>query len=418
MNLIRCLFFSVLFIAIVWIPCDGQVTYTFLAALAKSKENNPLLKSEILNLEAARFEILTAGLRPNPSLNNQTLQQLDSKYYPTNTSWHDPLNRQVWYQVTKPFQLDNLRGKKIEFAKQELNVTEKAYFETERNVLHQTATQWLDTWYAYIVFNTIEKTLKNVDSLNVINDNRYKNQVITQSDLVRTQLLAEQYRLKFTSARQEYYNQLKSLRFQLGSMDSISITLEDPFVLAPLPDNLDSLVSLSRQQRADLQLMQASKAMAESYMVLQKSKAYPVPELGLIWNPQNTVPYLGFFGTIQLPFFSRNQGEIGKSKVYQQQSALNMERTELVLRTEVETAFKTFRLYQSNLSKYQNLLRQSDTVLETVRYAYLRGATSLIDFLEAQRAWFETRQNYYETLYNYRKSYIELLFVTGTLNKM
>jgi cobalt-zinc-cadmium efflux system outer membrane protein len=104
--------------------------------------------------------------------------------------------------------------------------------------------------------------------------------------------------------------------------------------------------------------------------------------------------------------------------VYQQQSALNMERTELVLRTEVETAFKTFRLYQSNLSKYQNLLRQSDTVLETVRYAYLRGATSLIDFLEAQRAWFETRQNYYETLYNYRKSYIELLFVTGTLNKM
>jgi cobalt-zinc-cadmium efflux system outer membrane protein len=167
-----------------------------------------------------------------------------------------------------------------------------------------------------------------------------------------------------------------------------------------------------------MQVMQASVALAESNIVLQKSRAIPQPELGLIWNPQNSVPYLGFFGTIQLPVFSRNQGEIGKSKVFKQQSELNFKRIELTLRTELETAYKTFQLYRNNLSRYESLLRQSDTVLETVRYAYLRGATSLIDFLEAQRAWFETRQNYYETLYNYRKSYITMLFVTGTLNKM
>ena len=411
-------FLSFAFIVLISIRAEAQVVYTFQSALTKSKESNPFLRSEYLNLEAARFEIVTAGLRPNPNLNNQTLQQLDSKYYSTNSQWSDALNRQVWYQLTKPFQLDNLRGKKIEFAKQGFNVTEKTYFETVRNVLNRTANQWIETWYAYITFNTIEKTLKNIDSLNVINDNRYKNQVITQSDLIRTQLLAEQYRLKFVTARQGYYNQLKSLRYQLGVNDSISIAVDDAFVLTQLPDNLDSLFSLSIQQRSDLQLMQANMALAESNLILQKSKAYPQPELGLIWNPQNTVPYLGFFGTIQVPVFARNQGEIGKSKIYKQQSLLNMQRIELSLKIEVENSYKTFRLYQSNLGRYQSLIRQSDIVLETVRYAYLRGATNIIDFLEAQRAWFETRQNYYETLYNYRKSYIDLLFVTGTLNKM
>lgn len=392
--------------------------FTFQAALTKSKENNPLLKAEVKNLELARFDVVTAGLRPNPNFNNQTLQQLDSKFFPANSAWSDNLNRQVWYQLTKPFQLDNLRGKKIDFAEAAYRVTEKSYHETERTILHAAANQWLDAWRAFVQFNAIGKTLKNIDSLNLINENRFKNQVITQSDLVRTKLLAEQYRLRCTESRQDYFNQLKQLRVLLGASDSVSIAIDDPFVLPQLPDNLDSLYSLSRQQRADLQLIQATKALAASNIVLQKSKAIPQPELGMIWNPQNSVPYLGFFGTIQLPIWSRNQGEIGKSHVFQQQTEINYQRMELQLRTEVETAYKTFKTYQTNLQRYELLLRESDNVLGTVRYAYLRGATNLIDFLEAQRAWFDTRQNYFETLYNYRKSYIEMLYVTGTLSKM
>jgi cobalt-zinc-cadmium efflux system outer membrane protein len=392
--------------------------FTFREALVKSKENNLLLKSELKNIELAHFDVVTASLRPNPNLNNQTLQQLDSKYFPNNSVWSSNLNRQVWYQLTKPFQLDNLRKKKINFAEMAYRVTEKSYFETERNVLNAVANQWLDAWHSFVRFDAIAKTLNNIDSLNEINENRFKNQVITQSDLIRTKLLAEQYRLRYSESKLDYFNQLRQLKMQLSLTDSVSIAINDPFLLPSLPDNLDSLYALSLQQRADLQAVQASRLLAQSNIILQKSKAIPQPELGLIWNPQNAVPYLGFFGTIQLPIWSRNQGEIGKSKVFLQQVEVNYQRTEMQLRTEVEAAYKTFKTYQANFLRYESLLRESDTVLETVRYAYLRGATSLIDFLEAQRAWFETKQNYFETLYNYRKSYLNMLFVTGTLNKI
>ncbi|MFM8913609.1 MAG: TolC family protein, partial [Flammeovirgaceae bacterium] len=215
--------------------------FTFQSALRKSKENNPLLRAEVKNLELARFDVVTAGLRPNPNFNNQTLQQLDSKYYPANSGWSDNLNRQVWYQLTKPFQLDNLRGKKINFAEMAYRVTEKSYFETERNVLNAAANEWLNAWHACVQFDAIGRTLKNIDSLNLINENRFKNQVITQSELIRTKLLAEQYRLRYSEARQLYFNQLKQLRVQLGVTDSVAIAINDPFVLPALPDNLDSL---------------------------------------------------------------------------------------------------------------------------------------------------------------------------------
>lgn len=407
----------IMFVLFVAVAASAQ-PITFQEALVKSKGSNLLLKSEIRNREFARFDVITAGLRPNPNFNNQTLQQLDSKYFPGNGNWSDNLNRQVWYQLTKPFQLDNLRGKKVNFAEMAYRVTEKSYFETERNVLNAAANRWLDAWHAFVQFDAISRTLKNIDSLNIINENRFRNQVITQSELIRTKLLAQQYRLRYAESQQNYSNQLKLLQVELGATDSVSIATNDSFLLPALPDHLDSLYALSLQQRADLQMMQANKALAQSNVVLQKPKAIPQPELGLIWNPQNSVPYFGFFGTVQLPIWSRNQGEIGKSKVFLQQSEINYQRTELILRTQVEAAYKTFRTYRINLGKYQSLLRESDTVLETVRYAYLRGATNLIDFLEAQRAWFETKQNYFETLYNYRKSYLDMLFVTGTLNKM
>jgi hypothetical protein len=62
MKLLRIFSFAYLFSAIFSTQSNGQVTYTFLEALTRSKENNPLLKSELLNLESARLGILSAEL--------------------------------------------------------------------------------------------------------------------------------------------------------------------------------------------------------------------------------------------------------------------------------------------------------------------------------------------------------------------
>jgi len=158
--------------------------------------------------------------------------------------------------------------------------------------------------------------------------------------------------------------------------------------------------------------------MAESNIKYQKSLAWPVPELGMIWNPQNTIPYLGFFGTIKVPLFDRNQGEIEKSKYIQLQAEQGVRNAQIKLSTEVKAAFMTYQIEKENLKKYEIMLDQSNQVLENVRYAYLKGGTTIIDFLDAQRSWFDTRQLFLNARLSYFQSYIQLLYVTGIINQL
>ncbi len=185
-----------------------------------------------------------------------------------------------------------------------------------------------------------------------------------------------------------------------------------------IPNNLDSLFNSALSGRNDVRVAKSQIAVSESNIKLQKAIVLPVPELGMIWNPQNTIPYLGFFGTIKIPILDRNQGEIEKSKYMQLQAQQNLKNVELQLRTEVRAAFLTYQTEKENLKKFETILNQSQQVLDNVRYAYLKGGTTIIDFLDAQRSWFDTRQLYLNELLSYHQSYIRVLFVTGLINQL
>jgi len=88
------------------------------------------------------------------------------------------------------------------------------------------------------------------------------------------------------------------------------------------------------------------------------------------------------------------------------------------LQTEITNAYASYQLQQQNVQNFQTILEQSQTILDNVKYAYLKGGTTIIDFLEAQRSWLETQQQYYEALQQYRQSNIQLLYATGLINQL
>jgi cobalt-zinc-cadmium efflux system outer membrane protein len=61
-------------------------------------------------------------------------------------------------------------------------------------------------------------------------------------------------------------------------------------------------------------------------------------------------------------------------------------------------------------------MHQSEIVLNTVRYKYLKGNTTIIDFLEAQRTALETKKIYFSEVLAYRKSYLQVLYASGLIN--
>lgn len=390
----------------------AQENYTLQKALQTARNNNPILKTEQLNISIAQTDIITAKLRPNPILNNQSLQLMQPSQFPANTDWHNGQNRQVWWQLTKPFQIAGQRNYKIEVANKNVSFAKKNYSETKRNLFSEVAARWLEVWTAQKQLDIIEIAKSNIDSLVLTNQLRYKNQVITQTDLLRTELLAKQYAIQYKTALQEVINRQNELKFLLGVQNDVSIDTADNFLFT-MPPNIDSLLKQSLQHRSDIQTVNSLIDVSNSNIQLQKSLAFPQPELGFIWNPQNTVPYFGIYATIDLPVFNRNQGEIKKSYLLKEQYEQQLFTIQSQIQTEITVAFANYQLQQQNLESFNVLLQQSQTILDNVKYAYLRGGTTIIDFLEAQRSWLETQQQYYEANQSYRQSYIHLLYATG-----
>lgn len=395
----------------------AQSAISLQKALQQARSNNTTLKGEQYNINIAETDVITARLRPNPKLNNQTLLLANHYYYPENTNWSNGRNRQVWWQLTKTIQLPAQRQYKMEYAQQNATLAQKNYAETERNLFYDVANKWLDLWIAQKQLDILYRANKNIDSLAYINKLRYEKQVITQTDLLRTQLLADQYTIQIKTAERNYINELKTLRSYIGSNDSINIDTTDNVVFS-LPPQLDSLIKEAFDKRADIKVAQSEVEVANANIKLQKSLAFPQPELGVIYNPQNTIPYIGFYGTIDLPFFSRNQGQIKKSYFIKQQNEQTLKRIESKIEREVSIAYGTYLTQQSNIENYKQILVQSERILSSVRYSYLKGSTTIIDFLEAQRSWLDTRQQFYDTELEYRKATIELLFVTGLINQL
>ena len=396
----------------------AQSFYSLQSAVITAKSNSPLLKAEGYNINLAQGNLTTARLHTNPALNNQSLQLMNSKYYPAGTEFSNPLNRQVWWQLTKPFILPAQRRGRIDIASQNVLLFQKGFSETIRHFSSDVAHQWLNAWIIKSRLDLLGQAYTNIDSLVKINRARLRNQVITQTDLIRTELLQDQYQLQIINAQKDFKNEIQHLKFLLGVKDSVNVNIDSEIESTTIPDTIDSLLSKAMRDRSDVQAANLAVQLSQSNIKYQKSLVWPVPELGMIWNPQNTIPYLGFFGTIKVPLFDRNQGEIEKSKFLQLQAEEGVRTAELRIATEVSSAFQTYQTEKENLKKYEVMMTQSDQVLDNVRYSYLRGGTTIIDFLDAQRSWFDTRQLFLNARLSYFQSYIQLLFVTGLINQL
>ncbi len=384
-------------------------------ALRDARLRNPVLLAAQFDIQATQADVVTAGLRPNPLLNNQTLQLVRPSRFAEGTGALNNQNRQVWWQLTSPVNVAQQRQKGVALAEQTVELSRRNVAEAERNLLLDVANNWLDAWNARRSIELVAQAQRTLDTLVTINQVRLRNQVITRTDLLRTQLLADQYRLRSQVTQQQYLNQLVRLRRLLASPDSLDIPPTDDLTFWSPGD---TLIDGALRYRADVRLAEQAVEVAHRNTTLQEALRVPRPELGAIYNPQNSVPYVGFFGTLPLAFFNKNQGNIQRAKILEQQTQQVVSYTRQQVRTEVETAYRTYQTQQRNLNRYADIITQANQILTSVRYSYLKGGTTIVDFLEAQRSWLDVQQEYLNTQTEFRRALIQLLFASGQIQEI
>jgi outer membrane protein, heavy metal efflux system len=124
---------------------------------------------------------------------------------------------------------------------------------------------------------------------------------------------------------------------------------------------------------------------------------------------------LGLFFSVPLPVFNRNQGEIARAEAEGDRATRSVTALETSLAGEVASAYEEFDSARQLLIEIErDLLTPTGEARDGTTYMYQEGATSLVDVLDAQRAFNDTMDTYYSAQAAYRRAQAKLALIVGT----
>jgi cobalt-zinc-cadmium efflux system outer membrane protein len=123
---------------------------------------------------------------------------------------------------------------------------------------------------------------------------------------------------------------------------------------------------------------------------------------------------LGFFFQAPLKVFNRNQGEIERARKEQEQILTRIRAAQVDVQNEVRNAWVQYSTSRGLLENIErDLLGQAREVRSTMEYSYRRGEASLVEFLDAQRAFNDARQSANDARADFARSLYTIDAVSG-----
>lgn len=187
---------------------------------------------------------------------------------------------------------------------------------------------------------------------------------------------------------------------------------------------INKLDELAQEHRKDLKIALQDRNLSKSLVQLVRAERSLDLDLSLgignttvvtnIVAPTPSMASVTAGIAVPLKLSNRNKGELKAAQYALEQSELNYKSTQMNLRTEVKKALLQYNASKKQVEQFDaDVLKSAQRILDGKTYSYQRGETSLLEVLEAQRTFNETQENYYESLYRYGVSLIELQRVVG-----
>jgi cobalt-zinc-cadmium efflux system outer membrane protein len=233
-------------------------------------------------------------------------------------------------------------------------------------------------------------------------------------DVLRSEQALREAETALTAARAK-------LRAFLGRKDAdpdfeVSADLNAALTYQPLP--VEESLALAQDNRPDVKSLNFQIDKAAKDVHNEKAKAFPqvTPLIG--YTHQYQFKAIGFPDadswmvalSMTLPFCDRNQGGIAKARSLVTQNSQNLEAGLVDLRSEVVQVVQEFQAaYATANAVARDQLKVAAEVRDSIRRSYEEAkGRSLLEFLDAQRAYREThrlyinsRASYWRAVYRY-----------------
>jgi len=381
---------------------QGPVRITLDEAIQFALQHNHNLLAARTTIQQSQAEETTANLRPNPTL------FADWEYLPLFSP--SAQNSQYLHDSTEAdLGLGYLieRGKKrqhrLQAAKDITAQTRSLVADTERSLTFSVAALFVNVQLAESTLELAEQDLKSFQQTVDLGEVRFKAGAISEDDYLKIKLQLLQFETDVQQAQLARVQALSDLRQLLG-YESVSpdYDVAGPFDYQPLKGNLEDLQLKALQNRPDLRAAQQGVTAANSQYDLQRAIGKPDVTVQANYSHVNGINTATFYGSIPLPIFNRNQGEIARSRyavtgAQEQEKATNGQTF-----TDVRDAYEGLRTNDKVVTLFRSgYLDVAQKDRDISEYAYKRGAASLLDFLDAERSYRATQLAYRQALASY-----------------
>ena len=396
----------------------SQTAYTWQEIKSRFEAANPTLKAGQLNIEESRAMEITAYLRPNPNF----FLTVDGLQAARNDGvWRPFSGVEQTPGVSYLHERQHKRDLRLEAAMQSTKVAESAYSDQERSLLFNLRNAFVQVLQAKTVLQNARENLDYWDRELGVNRRRFVAGDLAQVDLNRLELQRVQFEADFETATVNLRTakiQLLTLLNDRTPIEQLDLSGEYDFTEQLRP--LEEFRTIALQARPDLKVATQGVELAKinHQLAIANGSTDPTFSLWYSHNPSFTNQFanqtIGGSVSIPLRIFDRNQGEKARTQIDIGRNERLRDATQALVFSDVDSAYWTLiqalNLLKPYKAKYLPLALDNRN---RITISFQNGGASLLDLLDAEKAYRDTRLAYLNLIGSYLTAAAQMNMAAG-----
>ena len=404
-------------------PPAGAETLTIVQAIDEALGHNLSLLAERSQLTIAEAQMIGARLRPNPvvSFSADHLDVLGTGFDETNNGGPP----EIAWRIDVPFERGGKREARVALASVVRSAAEAQFADAVRTLTQDVTLACIDVLAAEATRALAADTLRTYEDLARVNRARVTAGSIAPFEATRSEVAMLQFRATVVRADLEVAAAAAKLRTLLGrpAGDPLEIAggISGNAAATAAPDALalESLTLAAMAARPDLRALQLAQARSVADLRLQEALGRVDYTVGAEYRRQQGVAgrsnSLGVFLSAPLPISNRNQGEIARAGAERDQADRLIAARKAQIAADVRTALHEYDTTRDLVAAIErDLLKPAAHARDISAYTYKAGGTTLLELLDAQRAFNDTMQSYLDAQAGLRRAIARLNAAVGT----
>jgi cobalt-zinc-cadmium efflux system outer membrane protein len=397
---------------------QAQTTFNWQQIKDKFEAANPTLKAAKLNIDESRAAEITAYLRPNPDVSLSA----DGLQISRNFGVWRPLSGIVETPgISYLHERQHKRELRRDQAKESTAISESTYLDQERGLLFTIRNAFVQVLQAKAVLQNAKENLAYWDKELDVNRKRFNAGDLAQIDLNRLELQRVQFESDFETA----VVNLRTAKIQILMLLNDRTPIEQfdvagPFDFTDRLDPLDDFRNIALTARPDLKVAVQNVDLAKITYQLAVANGSTDPTFSLWYshNPSFSNPFANetMGGSISIPLriFDRNQGEKARTQIDIGRNQRLLDAAQAQVYNDIDSAYWTLIQAINLLKPYKTkYLPLAEDNRDRITIAFQNGGASLLDLLDAEKAYRDTRLAYLNLIGAYLTTAAQMNMAAG-----